>query len=72
MELLCLTAKILIFKRHFNLALRTIRFALAIVLSHPKLERLLWSVLCDYGDCLLNSDHVEMAVQVYTVSQIIC
>ncbi|CAG9536568.1 unnamed protein product [Cercopithifilaria johnstoni] len=66
-ELLCLTAKILVFKRRFNLALRTVRFALAIVLSHPELERLLWSVLCDYGDCLLNSDHVEMAVQVYTV-----
>ncbi|CAG9536569.1 unnamed protein product [Cercopithifilaria johnstoni] len=63
-ELLCLTAKILVFKRRFNLALRTVRFALAIVLSHPELERLLWSVLCDYGDCLLNSDHVEMAVQV--------
>ncbi|KAL4002611.1 Tetratricopeptide repeat family protein [Acanthocheilonema viteae] len=66
-ELLCLTAKVLVFKRHFNLALRTIRFALAIVLSDAELERLLWSVLCDYGDCLLNSDHVEMAVQVYTV-----
>uniref|UniRef100_A0A1I8E9R8 Amyloid protein-binding protein 2 n=1 Tax=Wuchereria bancrofti TaxID=6293 RepID=A0A1I8E9R8_WUCBA len=63
-ELLCVTAKILIFKGCFNLALRAIRFALAIVLSHPELERLLCSVLCDYGDCLLNSDHVEIAVQV--------
>uniref|UniRef100_A0A915PIK9 Uncharacterized protein n=1 Tax=Setaria digitata TaxID=48799 RepID=A0A915PIK9_9BILA len=66
-ELLCITAKILVFKRHFNLALKSIRFALAIVLSHQELERLLCSVLCDYGDCLLNSDRVEMAVQVYTV-----
>ncbi|VDO31207.1 unnamed protein product [Onchocerca flexuosa] len=66
-ELLCITAKILIFKRCFNLALQIVRFALTIVLSHPELERLLCSVLCDYGDCLLNSDHVEMAVQVYTV-----
>uniref|UniRef100_A0A0R3RGR1 TPR_REGION domain-containing protein n=1 Tax=Elaeophora elaphi TaxID=1147741 RepID=A0A0R3RGR1_9BILA len=63
-ELLCITSKILVFKRHFNLALRTVRFALAIVLSHPELEGLLCSVLCEYGDCLLNSDHVEMAVQV--------
>uniref|UniRef100_A0A8R1Y341 Uncharacterized protein n=1 Tax=Onchocerca volvulus TaxID=6282 RepID=A0A8R1Y341_ONCVO len=66
-ELLCITAKILVFKRCFNLALRIVRFALTIVLSHPELERLLCSVLSDYGDCLLNSDHVEMAVQVYTV-----
>ncbi|EFO24999.2 hypothetical protein LOAG_03482 [Loa loa] len=66
-EVLCVTAKILVYKRRFNLALRAVRFALAIVLSHPELERLLCSVLCDYGDCLLNSDHVEMAVQVYTV-----
>ncbi|VIO92094.1 Uncharacterized protein BM_BM9711 [Brugia malayi] len=66
-ELLCVTAKILIFKGCFKLALRAVRFALVIVLSHPELERLLCSVLCDYGDCLLNSDHVEIAVQVYTV-----
>ncbi|KAM3723268.1 Amyloid protein-binding protein [Dirofilaria immitis] len=66
-ELFCITAKILVFKRYFNLALKIVRFALTIVLSHPELERLLCSVLCDYGDCLLNSDNVEMAVQVYTV-----
>ncbi|MCP9258083.1 Solute carrier family 17 member 9 [Dirofilaria immitis] len=63
-ELFCITAKILVFKRYFNLALKIVRFALTIVLSHPELERLLCSVLCDYGDCLLNSDNVEMAVQV--------
>lgn len=64
-----MASKILVLKGHFDLALRAVRFALAIVLSHPELERLLCSVLCDYGNSLLNSDHVEMAVQVYTVSQ---
>ncbi|VDN01338.1 unnamed protein product [Thelazia callipaeda] len=66
-ELLCMTAKMLIFKRHFDLALKSVRFALAIVLGHPEHEGLLCSVLCDYGDCLLHSDNVEMSVQVYTV-----
>ncbi|VDK27725.1 unnamed protein product [Gongylonema pulchrum] len=63
-ELLSVTAKILVFKKHFALALKCIRFALALVLRHPHLEVLLFSVLSDFTECLLKSDSVDMALDV--------
>ncbi|VDK61360.1 unnamed protein product [Anisakis simplex] len=67
-DVLRISAKILICLRQSDLAMKLIRYAVAVVLRHFDGGRRFSCVLFDYAFCLVNRDRVEHALDVYDIA----